>query len=496
MREAFWDVEDRRFGLLEYRAFKQMHVIQGCGVGGGSLHYYNVHIQPPASIFDDERWPPVISLRLLTPYYKLAREMLGAQRLSPPEGRVLPARTVTFLDACRRLGRKAELVPIAVYTGAPRANPHGGLRQLPCDFSGNCALGCATNAKNAMDVTYIPIAERNGAEVLPLHTAEAIEPLPGGGYLVRFSRRDPGSPERVEPGEIDAATVVVAAGTLGTNELLLRCRDRHRRLPDLSPALGHGFSANGDLVLTGTWTDRDADASWGPSITAGVDVSTPTHQAYIEDLGYPDQLVWFIEGMIAAAAITINPVQVYRILKLFAYDRLAFKGATNRISHEREALFGGGRTRGLLPYLGMCEDAADGQFVLDSNGKLDLHWTPHASAKRIFDLEQAMRDLSNALNGQYISSPLWDWPGRELLTAHPLGGCAMAEDPARGVVNELGEVHGYPGLFIADGSVIPTALARNPSATISALAERTAFHMIHDRELRSNADVARLAELR
>jgi cholesterol oxidase len=494
VREGFWDVEDQRFGLLDYRAFKQIHVIQGSGVGGGSLHYFNVHIQPSPSIFDDQRWPRAINLKLLEPYFNLAREMLDAQPLSPPDGRGLPARTVTFLDACYRLGREPELVPIAVYTGAPRANPHGAVAQLPCDFSGNCALGCATNAKNAMDVTYLPIAERNGAQVCPLHTAEAIEPLPDGGYLVRFSQRDPDSPERLEPGEIEAAIVVVAAGTLGTNELLLRCRDRHRTLPELSPALGHGFSGNGDLLLAGTWTDRDVDASWGPSITAGVDFGTPTHQAYIEDLGYPDQIVWFIEGMIAAAAITVNPVQAYRILELFAYDRLAFKGATNRISHERDALFGGGRTRKLLPYLGMCEDAADGRFVLDAHGNLDLHWSPRASMKRFFELEQAMRALSGALDGHYVSSPLWDWPGRELLTAHPLGGCAMAENPARGVVNEVGEVHGYPGLFVADASVIPTALARNPSATISALAERIAFQLLHGREMQDD-DVAGLALL-
>ena len=136
----------------------------------------------------------------------------------------------------------------------------------------------------------------------------------------------------LERGRRWAAIVVVAAGTLGTNELLLRCRDRYESLPGLSPALGHGFTGNGDLVLTGTWTDRDVDASWGPSITAGVDVSMPEHQAYIEDLGYPDQIVWFVEGMIAAAAISINPVQLARIVELFAYDRLAFKGAANRIS--------------------------------------------------------------------------------------------------------------------------------------------------------------------
>jgi len=188
----------------------------------------------------------------------------------------------------------------------------------------------------------------------------------------------------------------------------------------------------------------------------------------------------------AAAAITINPVQVFRILELLAFDRLALKGATDRISHEREALFGGGRTRGVLPYLGMCEDAAHGRFVLDADGNLDLKWSPTASMQRFRELERAMRDLSDALDGHCVSSPLWDWPRRELLTAHPLGGCAMAEDPARGVVSDVGEVHGYPGLFVADGSVIPTALARNPSATISALAERTAFHLLHGRDLRSD----------
>jgi len=149
----------------------------------------------------------------------------------------------------------------------------------------------------------------------------------------------------------------------------------------------------------------------------------------------------------------------------------------------------------LVPYLGMCEDAADGQLVLDGDGKFDLHWSPRASAKRIFELEHSIRAVSAALNGRYVSSPLWDWPGRELLTAHPLGGCAMAEDPARGVVNELGEVHGYPGLFIADASGDSHRPRADPSATISALAERTAFHLLHGRELHSDTDLAKLTRL-
>jgi len=95
-----------------------------------------------------------------------------------------------------------------------------------------------------------------------------------------------------------------------------------------------------------------------------------------------------------------------------------------------------------------------------------------------------MRALSEALGGVYVPSPLWAAGGRELLTAHPLGGCRMSADPSSGVVDELGAVHGYRDLFVVDGSIVPTALSRNPTATISALAERAVFHMVHGRELR------------
>jgi len=479
-QHAFWDRRAGRFGIVEYRAFRGMHVMQGSGVGGGSLHYFNVHLRPPAGIFSDPRWPADIDLATLDPYYRLAADMLDAAPLVPPPGRTLPARTTKFQEACRRIGHAPELVDIAVYTGAGRRNPHGGVPQLPCDYSGNCAIGCATHAKNTLDLNYLALAERHGAEVQPLCEAEQIEPRRGGGYRVAFNRLHPEQPGLRDPGSVGAGTVVVAAGTLGTNELLLRCRDRRGTLPGLSPALGRGFSSNGDFLLAGTLTDGDIDSSRGPSITAGADFATGQQEAYVEDLGFPDPLLWFIEGMLANATPTLNLI---RWAKLFLGGRLGIGGATDRLSHERERLFRGGRTRGFLPYLGMCEDAADGQLVLDERGHLDLRWDPQRSLANFLELEDALRALSDALDGHYVPSPLWNPPVRELLTAHPLGGCAMAEDPRNGVVDERCEVHGHPGLFVVDASTIPSALSRNPTATISALAERAAFHMIHGREL-------------
>lgn len=483
-RNGFWEPESERFGLLDYRVFRRMHVIQGCGVGGGSLHYFNVHLRPPEVIFDDPRWPAEIDLYTLAPYYDLAEDMLGAEPLSPPLGRELPTRTTAFLEACRRTKRAAELVPLTVYTGPGRDSPHGGVPQQPCDYSGDCMIGCATHAKNSLDLNYLALAEEHGTEVYPLHEVLGIAPAQrGAGYRVSYERIAGDAATKAVVGEVRAETVIVAAGTLGTAELLLRCRDRAGSLPDLSPALGVGFSGNGDLLLAGTLTDSDIDAGPGPSITAGADFATAKQQMYVEDLGLPGPLFWFLEGMIADAA---GARDALRLVKLFIQGELGVPGATRRVAEERERLLGGGRTRGFLPYLGMCEDAADGTLLLDRSGALDLQWNPAASEQSFLELEDGLRDLSRALDGEYVPSPL-SLAG-ELLTAHPLGGCRMAADRHEGVVDHRCEVHGYPGLFVIDGSVVPTALSRNPTATISALAERAAFLMINDRELLTDAE--------
>jgi len=472
---GFWDPDGGHFGLLDYRVFPRMHVIQGSGVGGGSLHYFNVHLRPPASIFDDIRWPAGVDARTLDPYYDLARDMLDATPLSPPAGRELPTRTVAFQSACERLGRKSQLVPIAVYAGTGRTNPHGTAYQQPCDYSGNCLIGCATHAKNTLDLNYLALAEVHGAEVYPLHQVQSIAPARNGrGYRVSFDRLDPAT----AGGQVSADAVIVAAGTLGTAELLLRCRDQIGSLPALSPALGRGFSGNGDLLLAGTLTDADLDAGPGPSITVGADFATEDQQMYVEDLGLPNVLFWFVEGLLAGA---VAPTNFLALARLLLFGALGIPGATRRLIRERERVFGGGRTRGLLPYLGMCEDAADGEFFLDPSGALDLNWNPAASKPNFLELEGALRELSGALGGEYMPSALW--LAGELLTAHPLGGCRMAADPETGVIDESCEVHGYPGLFVVDGSIVPTALSRNPTATISALSERAAFLMIHGREL-------------
>jgi len=478
---GFWE-RGKAYGLVEYRAFKRMDVIAGCGVGGGSLHYFNVHLRAPERIFDGPRWPERFSRALLDPYYDRVQEKMESKPLVPPAGRELPERTRVFVDAAERAGKDASLVDIAVYTGAERANA-SGVRQDPCTYCGNCLLGCHVHAKNTLDITYLAGAEAShDLEVFPLHSAVNIEPVDGGRYRVSFERhaaRDPAAAPA--PGRVMADRVVVAAGTLGSTELLLRCRDVHKSLPKLGDMLGRYFSGNGDFLIPGACDVTGmVDPGLGPSITAKLICDTGDNIVTVEDLGLPDPFFWFLEG-----ALPPRGSRLWGLLKLagsYLWQSLGFGVGRNRVSNEIGNLVDGGRTTRLLPYLGMGTDAADGRLQL-RDGDIDVVWSHKRSRAMFKQMEGILREVSEASGGRYATSPLWRWPLRKLLTAHPLGGCAMGETAESGVVDHTGQVWDYPGLFVIDGSIIPSALAVNPSLTIGALSERAAQWMINGQEL-------------
>jgi cholesterol oxidase len=274
--------------------------------------------------------------------------------------------------------------------------------------------------------------------------------------------------------------VILAAGTLGSNELLLRARDIHKTLSNISPALGRRFSGNGDFLLAGTFgANREIDPGRGPSITAGADFSTARNRIFIEDLGFPEPFMWFLEGAIPNSNRFMNLIGAAAtyLLEALGVD-------PGRISFEVDRLFRGGSTTRFLPYLAMGTDAADGRLQL-KDGWIDVQWSPRKSKQLFQEMEQALKALSRCIHGKYVTSLLWRWPLRKLLTAHPMGGCVMGEDERNSVVNHCGEVWGYPNLYVADASLIPTALVVNPSLTISALAERVAFWIVHAREMQS-----------
>ncbi|MDQ3681241.1 MAG: GMC oxidoreductase [Actinomycetota bacterium] len=471
---AVWD-EARNYGFLDYRVFRRLDVVQGSGVGGGSLHYFNVALRAPPPVFDRPEWPAAVTSEVLGPYYERVGAMIEARPLEAPAGERVPARTRAFLVAAERAGYDAHLVPIAVHTGPTRAHPVSGLTQEPCAYTADCLLGCRPRSKNSLDVTYLPWGEGKGLEIRPLHVAERIEAF-DDGYQVTSRRLDPDRPGSSERCRVRGHNLVLAAGTLGTSELLLTARDTHRTLPRLPPTLGRRFSPNGDMIFAGTLdADTPVDPSHGPSITAGAFVQPPgsSHLIHVQDLGYPPAFTSLADGSVPTGKRLRSTLGAATSYVRAARGGPPFRGAL---------LFGGSFVPHCLPYLGMGTDAADGRFSLDRHGQLSLDWNPIASKPMFDEMEAAMRRLSGALGGDFMRSPPWRLPFRRLLTAHPLGGCVMSDSPHRGVVDHRGQVWGHPGLFVADGSVVPGPLAVNPSLTIAALAERTAHWMVHGRE--------------
>lgn len=465
-------------GFVEYLTFRNMDVVQGTGVGGGSLHYFNVHMRPPAEIFHGPRWPDGLSLRKLRPYYRLAGRMLSANALDQESGHDIPPRTRAFEDAVDSLGIKPRRVPVCV-----NLDPATG---KSCTHCGNCLLGCHLGAKNTLDRNYIPLAEHHGARVLAQHKALNITPV-RRGYRVACQdlSAPPAQPSSEAVRQLTAHRVIVAAGTLGTNELLLRCKHHFHTLPHLSDQLGRGYSGNGDLLFAGTrYQDRVIDPGHGPSITAGVGFGDRDGQyIFIEDLGYPDPFIWYLNGILPTPG---RGGRALRHARRYLSDAIG-----GRLRFGVGELLDDGAVTRFLPYLGMGTDAADGRLTLNRHGELELHWSVRKSLPMFTDMIRHMKALSYQSGGRFVHSFQWRTalfrlPLNKTLTAHPLGGCAMSDTPRDGVTNDCGEVWGYPGLYVADASTLPGPVGVNPSATISALAERVAFRMLHHRELRDN----------
>ena len=304
-----WDQRqpERYSGWIDLRWFGRMAVAQGAGVGGGSLIYANVVVDANPSAFASG-WPAEITFDELRPYYERVARMLGAQPL--PEGQ-LTARFRLTREAAERAGFGARFraLPLAVtfdpawhyelqdpFSGKHSkvwVNEHGQT-QGTCVHCGNCDIGCQVRAKNTLDLNYLAAAQSKGAEVRPLHLVRSIAPVTGG-YRVFFDRLERG---RRIAGSETAGAVVLAAGSLGSTELLLRCRDQYRTLPEISPFLGCNWSSNGDFLTPAVYENRAVSPTQGPTITCAVDFldgEVGDARFFIEDGGIPNVLQNFAQ---------------------------------------------------------------------------------------------------------------------------------------------------------------------------------------------------------
>ena len=472
--DAWWwssDEPQQHNGWIDVRFFDDMAIAQGSGVGGGSLIYANVFVEAKPFVFE-EGWPDEISYDVLKPYYDRVGEMLNVQEL--PENQVTE-RTKLMKEGAESIGAgdRFRMLPLAVTFNQewnynlddPFDEKHSnqfvnkqGITQGTCIHCGNCDIGCQVRAKNTLDVNYIPLAERHNADVRPLHIARKITPLTEG-YRVHYDHIDSENQELI-PGSLNARKVILAAGSLGSTELLLRCKEEYDTLPNVSDQLGVGWSSNGDFLTPALYKNRDKELkpTRGPTISSAIDFldgSEDGERFFVEDGGFPDVLANALEDFSGASKFGL------------------FMSALAEQAREHNL------TDNIMPWFGQGIDASDGQLKLTRSWlppfrkKIDLDWDIDASEKKVQALVDMHKKLSAATGGDDMVPPTWKY-AKDLITPHPLGGCRMANSAAEGVVDHKGEVFGYPGLYVADSAIIPKAIGLNPTRTIAALAERIA----------------------
>jgi cholesterol oxidase len=466
---------EKRDGWLDLRFFKKMIVAQAAGVGGGSLSYSSVATEAHASCFE-RGWPPEITYAALKPRYDTVARVMNLQTL--PDGQLTDRLKLTR-EAAEKLGHRDRFAkaPLAVSFSPdwhyglddPFDRRHSkpfvnaqGQRQGTCIHLGHCDIGCEVRAKNGLDVTYLPGAEKHGCDVRPLHLVRRVEPVEGG-FRVEFDRV---ARHTLVRGHVRADRVFLAAGSLGSTELLLRARDEHRTLPNLSRMLGRGWSPNANVLSMAFYPGERVRQSVGPTITSMIDfmdgIST-SERFVVEDDGYPNLLLSALRASVGHG----TDRGLSRSLREYLEQRPAANDPRG----------------GMMLWLGAGVDAADGELRLGRTWTrpfrrtLDLDWNPEGSRGVIDAVLALHRRMSEATGGRPTADLGWR-RFRSLLTLHPLGGCRMAATPQSGVVNHLGQVFGYPNLFVVDGAIVPVAIGRNPSHTIAALAEHVVAHVV------------------
>jgi cholesterol oxidase len=499
MGTAFWDPAEKLYGLYDVWSFDGCDSVTASGLGGGSLIYANVLLRKDEHWFvrdtpDGPRpWP--VTRADLDPHYDVVEKMLDATPypFDRPAYAHTP-KTIAMRDAAMELGLDWQLPPLAIrFAAEPGAEPglglpiaepaygnvHGAPRRT-CRLCGECDFGCNDGAKNTLDHTYLSAASHHGADLRTLHEVRGVRQGAGGGYAVDYVRHD----DEPGPGMISCDRLVLAAGTFGTTRLLLRSR---AALPGLSGTLGDGFSGNGDLLTfllraKDRTRTREIDASHGPVITSTVrladhldDPDEDGRGAYIQDGGYPG----FVDWLADAADVRPNIVRAAR----FVVDRIwARLTGDKNMSAEVARLFRDGElSASSLPLLGMGRDVPSGRMRL-RDGELDVRWNAEDSAEHVDRLRATMGRIADVLGGELSGLPAG--LGKRLVTAHPLGGAAMAAHAGEGVCDPYGEVFGHPGLYVADGSAMPGPVGPNPSLTIAALADRMSTRMLETRTAR------------
>jgi cholesterol oxidase len=455
-----WWPAVRFFGFQRLSFFSTTSILSGTGVGGGSLVYANTLYTPPDAFFRNKAWSRFGDWKeILEPFFERASFMLGKQRYTKQniEDQVLKE-VADDMNASHTF----ETMNVGVYLKGPEGetDPYFnglGPPRKSCIECGGCMVGCRENAKNSLDRNYLWFAEKLGLEILPETRAEKIIYRDNLYHIETkhitslFSRKRK---------TFTSKGIVVAAGALGTLELLLNQKFRYGTLPDLPDKLGHELRTNAQTLCA--VSGAKVKLNNGLAITSGFN---PDPRTNVEIVKYPDNsnaMKWFFGLSVEGADTSLK--RSWRLIKktvrhplLFLRTIFNFRWSSNLV------IFLVMQTVDNAMKMVWKKTLFGGKIKIDNSGQKKVPaYIPIG--------QEVMERYAGKINGisqNILLEVLFNRP----TTAHIMGGCPMSDSPETGMVDKNLKVLGYPDFYITDGSVIQGNLGVNPSLTITALAE-------------------------
>ena len=474
LREFLWAPKLGCYGIQRIHLLRNVMILAGAGVGGGSLNYANTLYVPPAPFFEDGQWSHITDWREeLMPHYDQAQRMLGV------------VKNPTMTDADRIMKEVAEEMgvgdtftptPVGVFFGVDGKAPGqtvpdpyfggAGPDRTGCIECGECMTGCRHGAKNTLVKNYLALAEKAGAQVLPMTTVTAVRQAPDGTWQVDTVRT--GRWVRKSTATFTARNVILAAGTWGTQQLLFAMRDSGT-LPAISDRLGVLTRTNSESIV-GAGRDRatdDLDLTHGVAITSSIH---PTPDTHIEPCRYGkgSNAMGLLQTLMTngsgpqgtdvprwrqlVRAAVANPRGALRVLSV---RRWSERSVISLVMQHLDNSITTFTTKGLF---GRRMTSKQG------HGEPNPTWIPVGN--------QVTRRIAEKIDG--VAAGTWGEMFNIPLTAHFLGGAAIGDNPENGVIDPYHRVYGYPSMYVVDGAAISANLGVNPSLSITAQAERAA----------------------
>ncbi len=477
LRRYYWMPKIGLRGIFRMTPFKDVFIVSGSGVGGGSLGYANTLYRARPAFFEHPQWAGLVEdwERELTEHYDTAERMLG---VTTYEGRGPADELLHEFAEELGVGDTWTNTRVGVFFG-----PEGeevddpyfggeGPRRTGCVRCGQCMVGCRYGAKNTLRKNYLWFAEKLGVRIESERTVVDIRPLGGpdgaDGYELVTERS--GAWFRKQRRVVRARGVVIAAGPLGTNKLLRDCK-QSGSLPRISDRLGHLVRTNSESILAVTAPDDERDFTKTVAITSSIYPDPDTHIEVVTYGGGGDSMSILFTLLTGKGTRLTRPV--LWLGQVLRHPLRFLRGLWP---------FGWSRRTVILLVMQSLDNALRlvpkrRWFGLSKRVRLQTEQDPERPNPTFIPVaNQAAEWFAERLGGvaqSGITEAILNIPS----TAHILGGAVIGADPETGVIDAQHRVFGYRNMLVCDGSAVPANPGVNPSLTITAMAERAMAHI-------------------